>query len=56
MLTLCNDREFEIQDKKNIGISSSEVIRLEIMRQSLILHMIKHLVGVDLDQKRLTLR
>ena len=49
MLTLCNDREIEIQDRKNIGISSSEVIRLENMRQRLILHMPKHLVGVDLD-------
>ena len=34
---------------ENIGISSSEVIRLENMRQRLILHMPKHLVGVDLD-------
>ena len=41
--------------KKIIGISSSEVIRLEIMRQRLILHMTKHWVGVDLDPKWLTL-
>ena len=40
---------------KNIRISSSEVIRLEILRQRLILHMPKHLVGVDLDTKWLTL-